>query len=129
MAISNENNRPQIAHRMPAISATGKYALVFADKDLLIHQAGIVLNVAIAADGSNNVDLQLVDRDEENNETAIGVAVSTSAGASAGARVAINVPEQYRLRVGHTLLLSATVTGTGSIDASLFSLDYEIKGN
>ena len=60
----------------------------------------------------------------------MGTVVSTEGqGVAKGASLELTVPDEYELDEGHSLVLSADVTGNGTFNPCFLSLDIQVRGS
>ena len=131
MSILNESNRPQLLARLGDVTADSTFLVLYAQKKLVIVGAAIVAHVDVAAgSGANNVAFKLIDRAADGDETDVAAAVNNDGVAvDKGEILALNVPEDYSLDEGHSLILSADVTGAGAFSPCALALDYLVVGS
>lgn len=127
MSNSNENNRPDVAVRLGAITAAGTRAVLYAHKTLLLRNAAMVFDGAVAGTPAANFSFTVRDRaGAETND----VSNEVPGVAGIGEALDLEVADEYVLEKGHTLQLVIAETGSAAdISGATFVLDYQVKGN
>ena len=131
MSINNASNRPQLLQNVGNVNADSTFLVLYAQKTLIIREAAIVAHAAVAQGvQANHVAFKLINRDADGAETDVGAAVTNvNVAVGKGGALALNVPDDYRLERGHSLVLSADVSGTGTFNPCAVAVDYQVAGS
>ena len=103
MSKSNENNRPLLSMYLGDLAAQD-YIISRGHKKMLFKKVSLMAPAALAADGGNNFDCQLVIVDGSGGESLVGSSVSTSGGIAKGSSLDLDLDgDELELPEGSSL--------------------------